>query len=246
MNKILKVGAITLMSGIIVFSSGCSCNASKKKTEENTKLVAETDVFGIENDIGDYVIKYEGSTVSEDSNDNVTYVIRRDSDNNKFELEFSSEDLYYKTQIYKEGNKIYSVYIDKDGNKDTPVESEYTSVYAEAEENTLYALVKTIYDEYKKAPYYAFSEDKEDDAMIPNILANRPELESKAKKKLFKDEYTSHLVYRVSRAEFNTVDITVKNGKMTSLVVDSDKNTSESGHIDSNFSLTLEYTDIEL
>lgn len=246
MKKILKITTSIAMLGMIFISSGCACTASKKKIEQDANSVKSVELFGLDNESSDYTITYTGTTTKDDDTSlEVTYVIKRDRDTDKFEIEVKTDTSTSKTQIYKENNRVYTVNIDDNGNKGTPTVSQYISIYDELKENYVYMLIKELYNSYKAAPYNAFL-DEGDKTQIPSILASVAQLETKAKKKLFKNVYIYHLEYRVSVMEFYTVDITTTKGKMTSVKIDSDKNTSNEGHIDTVYNFTVNYDDVSL
>lgn len=243
MNKIFKLGAITLLAGFITISSGCSCKASDKKVKEDAVAIYNDNVFDFADGQKDFTLTFNDKKESEE--ENVAIVVKSDAETSRMEIGVTGKS-EYTIKIYKENGK-YKYKMIMEG-KEFPADTGYTTLAALLKENELLQFIEEFYVKYKNVPYNTYVVDLkgEETPDIPQILKARPELEETARKKLFKKVFEYEFQYRVSISEFHTLNITSEKGKVTYIKVESSKAAGKNANIETYNEFKISYDDVEL
>lgn len=238
MKKLVKIGSMLTMAGVVLLSSGCACNLKQGKVNERAQALMESDL-----DYGnDFTLTYKITTTQkqEDGSNSIvelTHTMKRIAASNSFEF----------TSVAKKGSKADELQEDADNSQtvamyvdagvvkvkvgETVNDTTYlipfnalqnTSHLVEEEmiKYDYYNIFINTFANYKLTPYHGCSESGDKDLLPEAVGAfNHSETKCKATKKIFGKDATYDVSYRVSISELRNVVVkTDKDNKLVSVV----------------------------
>lgn len=242
MKKLVKIGSMLTMAGVVLLSSGCSCSLKQGKVNERTQALMETELDYAK----DFTLKYKITTTQEQEDGSVNVVevshtMTRIAEGNVFEFVSVAKNGKQGEELQEDASNSQTVkmYADGSGVKvkvdETVIDTNYQSSYYAFQDTALlvkdkkikydyYKIMLGSFDDYKITPFHACSESGDKD-QIPYAVGayKHSETTCKAKKKLFGKEATYEVAYRVSISEFRNV--TIKADKENKLISAVEKNT---------------------